>query len=154
MSKYFYVIITVLAFSLVFCNKHSDSPIDSTDTSKVTGTKYTEPRLIGKWKWLNTKAVSSGQEFSPNTTGYTAKIEFPSDTIFNAYRNDTCKLHTHYHLLKAKSIYDNQLQLLIVVDSAAAKVSYVFSGGDTLLLRQECTDCFIEKYVKMTMTQK
>ena len=149
MNKYIYFILTGLIILLGSCNKPADKPaIDTTDTSKVHGNKYVDSRLLGKWIWVNTRNVGTGVVISPNTTGYSAKIEFYNDTIFNAYRNDSAKLHTHYHLMKAKSIYDNQLQYVVEVDSASVSVSYVFPGGDTLILRQECVDCFIEKYVK------
>jgi hypothetical protein len=135
---------------LASCNKGGESPITiGHDTTGTGGTiKYTEPRLIGKWNWLSSTLSTPSSVITPQTTGYTLDIEFLNDSVFNYYRNDTLILHTSYQIVKGKSIYDSNIQKLILIKGSQYTESYLFPASDSLTIRVECLNCYTDQYAK------
>ena len=150
MEKYWWWIFALLILSLASCSKKSDSNItvvqDSTHVGNVT---YPDPALIGKWNWLVSNSNNSNIVLTPQTIGYRSMVEFVNDSVFNAYQNDTLILTSPYMIIKSKSIYDGTLDKVIVVKKAPIRVSYLFHGADSLILRQECVGCYVELYAKI-----
>jgi hypothetical protein len=150
MNKYLFWFFGLLFIVLASCKKGSETAITilNDTTGQFAHVKYTEPRLIGKWDWLSSKATNSGLVNTPLIVGYSRSIEFLNDSVFNAYRNDTLILHTSYMILKGKSIYYHTLVKEIYVNGSAFSASYQFQGEDSLIIRQECFSCATEVYTK------
>lgn len=150
MNRYIIWISGLLIILISACNKGSDTPITVIHDTTTQGgtTKYTEPKLIGKWRWLGSRAANSATVFTPEAVGYTAVVEFVNDSVYYGYKNDTLILNTKYVIIKGKSIYDREVEKMILLDRASFPISYLFPSTDTLILRQECVDCYIESFIK------
>jgi hypothetical protein len=150
MNKYWCWVSAFLIIALASCNKKSDSNITVVQDTTVVGNKtYPDPALIGKWNWLVSSSNNSNIVLTPQSSGYTSKMEFVNDSVFNAYRNDTLILNSPYEIIKSKSIYDATIDKIIIVKKAPIRVSYYFKGTDSLILRQECIGCYVELYTKI-----
>jgi hypothetical protein len=103
--------------------------------------------LNGKWVWLSSSGGISGETYTPESTGKIKIIEFTADSIFRSYQNDTLVVETKYHLIKSKSIYDQDTTYIITYDKQEINQSFSFDRQN-LMLKDECFDCFESFYKK------
>lgn len=103
--------------------------------------------LNGKWVWLSSSGGISGETYTPESTGKIKIIEFTSDSVFRSYQNDTLVAETKYHLVKSKSIYNQDTTYIITYDNQSMNQSFSFERQN-LLLKDECFDCFESFYKK------
>ncbi|NPA34820.1 MAG: hypothetical protein GXO48_07835 [Chlorobi bacterium] len=94
----------------------------------------------------------------PSTEGYDIELEFKRKGILKIYKNG--KLHERYafRFEKHQSIYTGQEKYMLVLypSRLTPKSWYVqgyqsvcFNGTNTLILHDECYECFSHHYVRI-----
>jgi hypothetical protein len=112
-------------------------------------------KLFGKWTWAQSSGGFAGTTTTPSGGGTSAGIEFRKDgicIISTGKKKDKMK----FTLSEGKSIFSTEPASLITYEdiglfdknSAPPQQSVRFSGPDTLLLNDECYDCFSHLYVR------
>lgn len=101
--------------------------------------------LVGNWRWLHSTGGLDGRMETPATTGYEQRLQI-DDTRIARYRNDSLLAREGYHLVKGQSIYSREEALLLRYSDGRQQSFMV--AADTLVLRDECFDCFVHVYVK------
>jgi hypothetical protein len=104
--------------------------------------------LTGRWKWINSCGGITGGCHTAASTGNRIVIEFTKDTIFRIFRNDKLTAETSYALKHGKSIFSTDSANLIDRKNMLL-LSFSFATRDTLLLNEECYDCYGSKYVRI-----
>jgi len=108
---------------------------------------YSE-ELYGTWTWVESCGGFAGIKYTPATEGYTSAIEFNSSGIFRKYKNEQLETVSKFTVTTGKSIYTLESVNVIEYEGDFIKQSVEFFGKDTLILRDECYDCFVHAYVK------
>jgi hypothetical protein len=139
------LLVLTLTLGLTFsnCRKKMDLPKPELETT------------FGTWEWLGSSGGFSGKSISPKTEGFTKTIEFKENGICFFYVNKK-KDKMAYTLTEGPSIFSSFESTLIkyndigVFDknSAPGLQSVRFIGKDTLLLNDECFDCFGHTYIR------
>ncbi len=133
-----------LALTLISCVK-TDIP------------KGYEP-IIGKWKWWFSCCGYGGIRIDPSTEGYELELSFNRNGVLKIYKNG--KLHERLicKFEKHKSIYTGKDEYMLACHNSRLDPkswyinvlqSIVFHGRDTLILREECYDCFAHYYIRI-----
>jgi len=135
MNKYIALIISILV--LASCTKENTIP--STGPSK----------LAGKWNWVYSCGGLAGTTYTPKTEKKTVMIEYDTNFTYRYYENDTLKHESQYHIIKDRSIFSRDSSLIIVNNLSSMRQSYAILSNDTLILRDECYDCFEHLYTRI-----
>lgn len=104
--------------------------------------------LIGKWGLF---AKSGGIRGNTETFDTEPKsiIEFTPDHKYKMFDGDSLKMVTSYHFVESKSIFTQKSTSLLKIENSFISQSYSIHG-DTLVLSDECYDCFSRSYKRMT----
>lgn len=119
----------------------------TTLSCQKVGIKDTRNDLIGTWEWVFTSGGQSGMTITPATEGYTQLLQFTKQNV-TKYRDGSVQSSMPYTLDRGESIYTGQEETLIQFGSGGMTQSVVIEA-DTLLLREECFDCYSHKYVRI-----
>jgi len=120
-----------------------------------TAQKSILKKLSGKWNWIETSGGFSGDIVTPKSQGYSIQMEFTKKGIFKSFKDNVFNLEMTYKLEKGKSIYSTEEKYIIHYIGANGKNngmiddSFEFRSKDTLVLKQECPDCYTRVFVKM-----
>lgn len=112
-------------------------------------------KLSGKWNWIETSGGFGGGIVTPKTEGYSIQMEFTKKGVFKSYKDNVFNLEMTYKLEMGKSIYSTEEKYIIRYIGANGKNngmiddSFEFRSKDTLVLKQECPDCYTRVFVKM-----
>jgi hypothetical protein len=87
--------------------------------------------------------------YTPESTGEIRKIEFDSDSTFKSYVNDTLKSNCKFHLIKSRSMWSPDSTFLIKFDLFPMLENFKILSRDTLILFDECSDCFESLYTRI-----
>ncbi len=104
-----------------------------------------EAALVGNWRWLQSTGGLDGHSETPATAGYEQRLQI-DDTYIARYRNDSLLVRERYRLIKGQSIYSSK-EVLLLRYSDGRQQSFLLAN-DTLVLRDECYDCFVHVYVR------
>jgi hypothetical protein len=104
--------------------------------------------LIGNWNWLSTSGGFAGSLSTPKTTGETRRVEFDDNSNFRYYVNDILKSDHTFKIEKSKSITGDD-NALIAYNLLGSRQSIIFQGPDTLILFDECYDCYEHIYTRI-----
>lgn len=114
-----------------------------------------EQKLQGKWRWIETSGGFAGQVSTPATENYKMSIEFLSNGILKEYKNGEFINKCNYTVEKGKSIYvaDGEVLLINYIEKNAdvqqrVRDYFEIKGKDTLILKNECYDCFTKLFVR------
>lgn len=132
---------TLILLLVSSCSKDIDLP--NADAEK----------LIGNWLWINSSGGFSGAIINPSTEGYTKKVEFRKDGLYAEFRNDKVVENTQFLILKDESIRSayEVYQINYVYSNGQSNIfkqSFNFQGNDTLILMDECYDCYTHIYIR------
>ncbi|HLG35787.1 MAG TPA: hypothetical protein VI757_12970 [Bacteroidia bacterium] len=112
-------------------------------------------KIFGKWEWIETSGGFAGKIMTPAKTGTTDEIEFSTQGIFQEFKNGKLQDKKRFSITKDKSILKGDSAYIISFSSidssfrrAIQKQSVSFTGSDTLLLNEECFDCFSSIWVR------
>ncbi len=112
-----------------------------------------EKKLLGKWRWIETQGGFGGMLQTPETEKYRLTLEFLPKGILREYRNNELTLSYNYLLEQGKSIHhpEEVMQIKYVEKNASIQNrvrDYFRIQGDTLILKNECYDCFTSIFVR------
>jgi hypothetical protein len=111
--------------------------------------------LIGKWNWIESSGGFGGGVLTPKTEAYTINIEFTKKNIFKSYKDGVFNMQSNVKFNIGKSIYSSELKTIITYyrgkerDMSIMNDSFEFTGKDTLILKQECNDCYTRTFVRI-----
>lgn len=120
----------------------------------LTAQKNNSKKLIGKWSWVETSGGFGGGIVNPKTEGYTIQMEFTKKGIFKSYKDNVFNLEMKYKVILAKSIYSAEKKHIIHYvgengqNNGMIDDYFELKGKDTLVLKQECPDCYTKIYVR------
>ena len=107
-----------------------------------------DSKLYGTWTWLESSGGYSFLRYTPETEGYYLAIEFDKSGNFKIYKNEQLETIDKFTIKKGKSIYTSKITNLLEYKEQSIMQSIEFVKNDTLILRDECYDCFTHIYVK------
>jgi len=111
-------------------------------------------KLIGKWQWIESSGGMAGEIMNPKTEKYQIQIEYSKKGMFKQWKDDQLEYSYKYQVKKGKSIFSQEADLIISYtpkpNSKIALISdsFEFIGKDTLMLKNECYDCFARLFVR------
>lgn len=103
--------------------------------------------LVGKWEWLQSTGGIGGITYTPATTGYTRTLIINEDKSFKLLRSGKVQYSGRYDLKKDRG--GVMIQYNIPQDIFIPDQFVTFRSADTLVLRDECLDCFSSTYKKV-----
>jgi len=114
----------------------------------ISGSDTNESKIVGQWEWIRSTGGIAGQVLTPDSAGVPGRhFNFNSDYTFSFFRADTL-VQTGTYSLEEKD--EN-----IIIDYNTEKEDFSlnqrvkFKGNDTLILADECYDCYINTYIRM-----
>ncbi|WP_409149278.1 hypothetical protein [Sphingobacterium sp. BS-2] len=109
------------------------------------GSSTKPPKIIGNWQWIETSGGFAGITKTPESTREIKHLQITKDSVFY-YENGELTSTLPYKLTLTKSMLNNKDSWLL--NEAPHKV-FVYRQDSTLVLQEDCFDCFSHKYVKM-----
>lgn len=121
----------VLSFILISCGNVNESDSD---------------RISGNWRWIQSVGGFGGGTFTPETEGHQQYLRFSENNDFRLTRADTVVYEGTYELKKE----NGELKIYYSIPEEYPLVPQIvdFNTADTLILRDECTDCYVNTYVR------
>ena len=111
MKKYFTLFL--LAIAIVSCS-NDDSSVDIP----------TSTRIIGNWNWISSVGGVDNLTLTPNSTGYTQRLEFTVDTV-KYYFNDELMSESPYSIeIQESTIHGGTHEMLITMYEARNIVQF------------------------------
>ncbi len=110
--------------------------------------------LFGEWVWVSSNGGLTNQTTSPNTENYIIEIEYKKNGIFKKHRDGKRVNKMKFKFEKGQTIFSSEDEYLIKYTIGKfSKVGttphyFEFIGADTLILKEECFDCFTHIYVR------
>lgn len=112
-------------------------------------------KLIGKWNWIEASGGISGDITTPASSGKKIRIEFSKKGTYKEWENDKLVYAKPYKVEKIKRV-NNEAPIEFIKygtksDQMQQRISerFEFRGKDTLVLIQDCSDCYTSVYVKI-----
>ena len=132
-------ICVLLIFATISCSKSS--------TEELNG-NITNAKLLGKWEWIESKGGLSGNSIiTPNSTNKTVYLEITNDKI-KRFENGILISNIFYVLESKRSIFSGTFVQTIVYDQSAQMQQSFGITNNSLILNDECYDCFAHTFVK------
>jgi len=126
------IIFTFILIALMGCSNSDESELKS--------------QLIGKWKWVESSGGIDGRTETPASTGNAVTLEFTSTTM-KTFVNGNLESEVNYEIQSGSSITTTEKTDLIVYENGT--IHSVLLEGNSLVLIEECYDCFQHNYLKM-----
>lgn len=124
------ILLIFVGFSIWSCSVN-----DEKTTSDITG----------KWNWTGSSGGIAGTTETPESTGDERTLEISKDSI-KSYLNDELYLKTKYTVETRESLLFNEPRKMIIPEQGFKKV--IDFDGDSLVLTDDCYDCFTSSYKK------
>ncbi len=102
-------------------------------------------QLIGKWKWVESSGGIDGRTETPESTGNAVIIEFTVSTM-RKFVNGNLESEVNYKIYLGPSIRTIHNTDLIVYKNGTKQSMEL--NGNSLILFDECYDCFQHNYLK------
>ena len=131
--------------------KEKAEPIDGCQTG-------THP-IYGSWLWLSSSGGIMGETKTPDSEGYARTACFSADNTFAFYQADTLILEGTFALTTGDS---TEAVLVEVEEDSVTIIRYgvgseermmeqvvTFAGTDTLILADQCYDCYVSAYKRI-----
>jgi hypothetical protein len=102
--------------------------------------------IDGEWRWHKSVGGFTGEVVTPDSAGVPdRRIVFTLNNSFIFYRADTLYRFGHYSLSKRDDLFFISFQ---AAEAFLVDQQIQFEGPDTLVLIDECTDCYTHWYVR------
>jgi len=134
------MILLILLLSQISCDKNE--PPSLAPSLKVPD------ELAGFWSWDYSCGGIGRWYHTPESTGENRKIYFDFDNNYLYFVNNILKSESRFTLEKSKSITGND-SALIVRNIQGFPQSISFRSIDTLILFEECYDCYEHHYTRI-----
>ncbi|UCG88366.1 MAG: hypothetical protein JSW71_07435 [Gemmatimonadota bacterium] len=137
-------LVLTLVGSVIGCTSSAGPTVEQTATG-----------LVGSWDWLWSSGGIGGGTQSPESTGWTQRLEITSDSILRWFRQDTVVLSERISSVRRKTPFSADTADVIRIVSWGDVVGgdlwlYEFWGADTLRLRDLCYDCYDHVWARQT----
>ena len=106
--------------------------------------------IFGTWVWVQSSGGFTGHTINPSTVGYSGTVEFNKNGIYKTYKDGNQKEEGKYSLIEGKSIYTTTTAHLIKYEDDITYQSINLERKDTLILSDECYDCYRHVYIRKT----
>jgi hypothetical protein len=106
------------------------------------------PALYGSWQWYRTSGGFGGSVTTPESCGCTAKAVFKPEGVVQFFQNDTLAGQYPFTIV-ADTSYSQQNYFLHAESGTYYPNQFINISGDTLVLTDNCADCFTHFYVRM-----
>lgn len=100
------------------------------------------PEIVGNWEWVSTTGGFAGRTSTPTTTNTTQQMQITADSLFS-YRSGELLEVESYRLVQAESSLTQQVGWMM--EGSGERV-FVERKDSTLVLREDCWDCFTHTY--------
>lgn len=116
--------------------------------------KSVSKKVVGKWSWVESSGGFDGSISNPKTESYTIQVEFTKKGVFKSYKDCVFNLKMKYKIAYTKSMFSSEPAYVIQyigsngVNNGMMNESIEFKGKDTLILKQECHDCYTRIFVR------
>lgn len=110
----------------------------------IMGSDSNSSQIVGEWEWVRSTGGITGKTVTPDSANVSNQhITFQSNFRFSYYQADTLVASGKYSLndKKGATIVSYNTDKKYFFDQ---RVQFV--GKDTLILTDECTDCYINYY--------
>jgi hypothetical protein len=104
-------------------------------------------KLFGKWNWLKTTGGIAGQFSSPSTVKHSEMLEFEKNGKFIRYKDEKVIVENNF-ILTIDTLIPSRPKTYWLKNVGKYNQSVTFKGNDTLILTDECDDCFISTYAR------
>ncbi|WP_185958387.1 hypothetical protein [Fodinibius sediminis] len=101
-------------------------------------------QIVGKWEWIRSTGGVIGETVNSDSAGIANRqIVFKSNSAFSFFRGDTLVIAGTYsfHKSEGETVINYDTETGSFIDQRLR-----FQGEDTLILADECYDCFINYY--------
>ena len=113
-----------------------------------SGEETTKSQLVGEWNWVQSSGGIAGQTVTPDSPGHSPySITFTGDNQFYLHRGDSLAQQGRYTLSLTRDAAMLHYKLSTQSDKISQQVR--FNTSDTLLLTDECTDCYRNIYIRV-----
>lgn len=111
----------------------------------ISGSDSNSSQIVGQWEWFRSTGGFIGETITPDSEGATnLQLIFKSDFSFSFFRADTLVTSGKYSISKKNG------ETIVSYDTAKENFFFdqqiQFKGSDTLILADECADCYINFY--------
>lgn len=111
-------------------------------------------QLVGKWEWIESSGGITGGIMTPKSEGYTIQSEFTKKGIYRSYKDGLLNLQMKYKVVLIKSVLSGAESYMVHYQNVKGQNlsmvndSFEFRGKDTLILKEECHDCYTRIFVR------
>ncbi|MEZ4795965.1 MAG: hypothetical protein R2785_02240 [Flavobacteriaceae bacterium] len=149
MKQYFLFIAICIEFGSCSLDDSKNSEVNldddiSIEEELISSIDSISQQLEGTWLWVYSSGGIAGTINTPESTGYTAKLEI-SDGIVKGFRNDSLIYAKNYSIVIHYSTNTIEPHLDMVYEGGAFP-QYFIVNEDELELVDECSDCFQSLY--------
>lgn len=110
-----------------------------------SGDDTVKSQLVGEWNWVQSTGGFAGQTVTPDSPGHSPySVTFTGDNHFYVQRGDTVASEGRYTLSITEDAAILHYEKSAKVANTDQRVR--FNTSDTLLLMDECTDCYLSTY--------
>lgn len=141
MKRYIVILFVLCGVALTACS--------------VVGSNRVHSRLVGKWQWIRTTGGFVGMVITPDSVGYESYTVFEPDHTYSVFRADTLVKKGKYRSGKEDGEKTISYEDIQYFPPRPNKTSFSprqwikFRGSDTLVLMDQCYDCYISTYVRV-----
>ncbi|GEM_PF-1635279 len=104
--------------------------------------------LYDTWEWLSSFGGYAGMPINIEKLGFSDTYTFKEDGTYSHSKNGRKLPEGKFKTSNDVSIFIKGKMPMIQFDNSNKKMSYSFNGPDTLVLAEECYDCYKHVYVR------
>lgn len=108
-------------------------------------------KIYGEWQWRQSSGGFVGEVIYADSVDYKLSYSFTLNRNYEYHMNDSLQSYGIFNIFKNSSIYypppNKQLHLSNYIGFSES-FSFTLIGDDTLMLREECTDCYEHLYIR------
>lgn len=104
--------------------------------------------IIGSWRWIRSVGGFAGQILTPDSVGYSLQYDFQEDSTLTIYKNGQPETQSSFSV-KTETVWAGVSVQTLYMENEPIRRVISFSAPDTLVLIDDCMDCYISTYIKM-----
>jgi hypothetical protein len=105
--------------------------------------------IVGNWEWQSSCGGFAGTCYTPASTDSYSTIEFTADSVVNVYLYDSLTLQSKFSIVHEVSTITGDSAALLVYEDVSFKKLFTIKADGSLLLVDECADCFSSEYKRL-----
>jgi hypothetical protein len=113
----------------------------------ILDSNSTSSKIVGRWDWILSTGGFAGEVSTPDSAGVpNLHLIFNPNYTFSFFHSDTLVKRGKYTLKEKEG------KMVISYDTGKQSLffdqSITFQGNDTLILADECYNCYINTYIR------